>query len=143
MRTTRIRDLARLDLFHGCDDRQLGGIDSLCTEIAIRPGRVLCAEGDVGREFFVLTDGRVNVSRDGCPLAYLDGGDWFGEVALTSRHGRRIATVVTTRASRLLVFDPREYRAMVERCPLVEQKLEASSVLRTASIASRHDVALL
>ena len=144
MGTTRIRKLACLDLFAGCDDRQLRGIDSSCTEVAVGPGRVLCTEGDIGREFFVLADGGVTVSRDGDPLADLGTGDWFGEIALTSRRGLRIATVVTTAASRLLVFDPREFRAMVGRCPLVERRLKVSSVLRTASyIASRHDVALL
>lgn len=144
MRTTRTRNLAHLDLFSGCDDRQLRGIDSSCTEVAIEPGRVLCTEGEIGREFFVLTNGGVTVTRDGDPLADLGTGDWFGEIALTSRQGRRIATVVTTEVSRLLVFDPREFRAMVRRCPLVERRLKVSSVLRTASyIASRHDVALL
>jgi CRP/FNR family transcriptional regulator, cyclic AMP receptor protein len=144
MGTTRIRNLARLDLFAGCNDRQLRGIDSSCTEVAVEPGRVLCTEGVIGREFFVLTDGAVTVTREGDPLAHLGSGDWFGEIALTSLHRRRIATVVTTTASRLLVFDPREFRAMVGRCPLVERRLKVSSVLRTAScIASRHDVALL
>jgi CRP-like cAMP-binding protein len=144
MGTTRMRKLAQLDLFAGCDGRQLRAIDSSCTEVAVAPGRVLCAEGDIGREFFVLTHGSVKVSRDGDPLAYLRSGDWFGEIALTSGAGRRIATVVTTAASRVLVFDPREFRTMVGRCPLVERRLKVSSVLRTASyIASRHDVALL
>jgi len=149
MRTTRIRNLGRLDLFSGCNDRQLRGIDSLCTEVAVAPGRVLCTEGDIGREFFVLTDGGVNVSRDGDPLADLGRGDWFGEIALASRRRRRIASVVATRASRILVFDLREYRAMVGQCPLVERALTMSSVLRSAShrtashMAARHDVALL
>jgi len=144
MGTARFRNLAHLDLFSGCDDRQLRGIDSLCTEVGVGSGRVLCTEGDIGREFFVLTDGSVTVLRGGEPLAELDTGDWFGEVALTSSRRRRIATVVSTAASRLLVFDLREFRAMVARCPLVERRLNESSVVRTASyIASRHDVALL
>jgi CRP-like cAMP-binding protein len=105
---------------------------------------VLCTQGDIGREFFVLTDGLVTVSRDGELLADLGSGDWFGEVALTSSRRRRIASVVTTAVSRVLVFDLREFRAMVARCPLVERRLNDSSVLRTASFpASRFDVALL
>jgi CRP-like cAMP-binding protein len=143
MGTTRIRNLAHLDLFSGCGNRQLRGIDSLCTEVAVGPARVLCTEGDIGREFFVLTAGGVTVSRDGDPLADLGTGDWFGEVALDSSRGRRIATVVTTATSRLLVFDRREFGALLGRCPLVERRLKVSSVLRTASyIASCHDVAL-
>jgi CRP/FNR family cyclic AMP-dependent transcriptional regulator len=133
MGTTRIRNLAQLDLFRGCGSRQLRGIDSLCTEVAVRPGRVLCAEGDIGREFFVLLDGGVTVSRDGDALAYLGAGDWFGEIALISWHRRRTATVVTTEASRALVFGGREFRSMVGTCPLVGRKLKVSSVWRTTT----------
>jgi CRP/FNR family transcriptional regulator, cyclic AMP receptor protein len=136
MGTKRIRSLADLDLFSGCDDRQLRGIDSLCTEVAVMPGRELCTEGDIGREFFVLTDGGVTVSYAGDPVAHLGAGDWFGEIALTNRPGRRIATVVTTAAARVLVFDRREFRAMVGRCALVERKLKVSSVRRTASFVA-------
>jgi CRP-like cAMP-binding protein len=43
---------------------------------------VLCKEGQLGHEFFVVVDGKVQVTRKGRRVATLGGGDFVGEVAL-------------------------------------------------------------
>ena len=43
---------------------------------------MLTREGDLGREFFVIVDGEVSVTKDGEEIRRLGPGDFFGEIAL-------------------------------------------------------------
>jgi CRP-like cAMP-binding protein len=49
-------------------------------------GEVICRQGDLATGFYVIVDGRVNVSASGpsggVHLNTLTKGDWFGEIAL-------------------------------------------------------------
>ncbi len=47
-------------------------------------GDLIFAEGDVGDRMYVITRGKVEVVRDGRPLAVLGPGDYFGEMAMLS-----------------------------------------------------------
>jgi CRP-like cAMP-binding protein len=133
VRNARIATLANFKLFEHCSRRELRRIDGLATEVAVAPGRRLCEQGAIGMEFFVLLRGGVTVSLDDSVISHLDAGDWFGEIALTSPGCRRIATVATKLESRVLVFDRREYRALVDAAPCVEQVLAASATSRALS----------
>ena len=46
--------LGSLALFRGCSGRQLRRIGRLGTMLEVGPGRVLCDEGAIGAEFFVI-----------------------------------------------------------------------------------------
>ena len=43
---------------------------------------MLCKEGELGREFFVIMDGEAAVTRKGKRLEKRGGGEFFGEIAL-------------------------------------------------------------
>ena len=53
---------------------------------------MLCKEGQLGSEFFVIVEGEADVTKEGTHLATLGAGDFFGEIALIER-SKRIATV--------------------------------------------------
>jgi CRP-like cAMP-binding protein len=108
-------------------------IDSSSTLVDVEPGRTLCREGEVGSEFFVIIDGAVTVRRDGRVLASLSNGDWFGEIALSSGSHRRVATVETAAQSQLLVFNGREFRQLIDACPVVEHRVAESVFPRLAA----------
>ena len=55
---------------------------------------MIFVEGDFGREFLVLVQGRVQVEKDGQQLAVLSSGQWVGEISLLKRTPRT-ATVRT------------------------------------------------
>src|SRR5690349_5831543 len=107
MLTNPVQRLASLELFAGCSPRTLRRIDTLGCTVDVRPGRVLCHEGEIGEEFFVLLAGLVEVRRENGSIAVLHPGAWFGETALLTKERRR-ATVRACSTATVLVFGRRE-----------------------------------
>lgn len=64
---------------------------------------VVVAQGAPGTELFVVRDGTFAVERDGKPVATLEAGQWFGELALLGQQVRT-ATVRAATAGRLVVL---------------------------------------
>ncbi|MCD6497912.1 MAG: cyclic nucleotide-binding domain-containing protein [Deltaproteobacteria bacterium] len=73
----------------------------------VQPGIVVVREGDPGGELFVVTDGVMQVVREGPPrviLSTLRAGDFFGEIALVTELPRQ-ATVQAVTETTLLEID--------------------------------------
>lgn len=66
-------------------------------------GEVIVAEGEVGREAFVVRTGRCRVERAGEVIRELGPGDVFGELALLSTRGTRTSSVVAAEPVELMV----------------------------------------
>ena len=136
MKTTdAIKQLSTLSIFTSCSRRELRTVDSLATWIRVDAGRVLCREGDVGREFFVIVDGSATVTARGRTLGRLARGEAFGELALVGRQPRR-ATVIAAASTEVLVFNRAEFNSLLDRVPRVRQELlgVTSSRLREAYV---------
>src|SRR5437763_17148784 len=52
------------------------------------PGEAIIREGDIGEEFFLISDGEVQVERQGQEIARLGSGAFFGELALLTGEPR-------------------------------------------------------
>ncbi len=76
------------------------------TELEVHPGDVVIREGDAGDRFYVIADGLLDVRQGSASLAPIEGGDFFGEIALL-RDVPRTATV-TARTEGLLYALDRE-----------------------------------
>ena len=109
-------------LFARCSRKELAAVASVADEIDFPAGKELTREGARGREFFVLLEGTVDVKRGGRRINRLQGGDFFGEIALISR-SPRTATVVTTSPVRSLVITDRSFRTLLERSPDIQLKV--------------------
>jgi CRP/FNR family cyclic AMP-dependent transcriptional regulator len=109
----KVELLSSVPLFSGCSKKELRLIASIADEIDLRQGKVLTQQGGVGREFFVLLDGTVEVVRDGKALRTLGPGDFFGELALVSNIPRT-ATVTATTPIRTLVVVDRDFRRLLK-----------------------------
>jgi CRP/FNR family cyclic AMP-dependent transcriptional regulator len=133
-RNAKIELLKKVPLFSGCSKGELRELALVADEIDLREGRTLVREGQPGREFFVLVDGSVRVSRGGRKLADLGPGDWFGEIALLT-NTPRTATVTATSPIRVLVVTDRSFRQLVERIPKIALKVLASVGERLGSDA--------
>jgi CRP/FNR family cyclic AMP-dependent transcriptional regulator len=84
---------------------------------------VLTREGDSGREFFVVVDGRARVMvGDRGRIAALGPGASFGEMSLLDQRPRS-ATVEAETDMQLLVLDARSFSSLLEDAPSVARKV--------------------
>jgi CRP/FNR family cyclic AMP-dependent transcriptional regulator len=121
-RNAKIDLLKRVPLFAGCSKAELRELALVADELDLREDRTLVREGQPGREFFVLVEGSVRVSRKGRKLGDLGPGDWFGEIALLT-DTPRTATVTATSPVRVLVITDRSFRRVVESMPKIALKV--------------------
>jgi CRP-like cAMP-binding protein len=80
------------------EEQRLSGLEinflsSLSQEVKLRPGEVLFREGEPGDRLYVVLEGRVMISKyiPGAgeeALAFLERGDYFGEMALIDKQPR-------------------------------------------------------
>lgn len=121
MADPKIDLLRRVPMFSQCRGEPLEFISRLADEVDVGDGYTLMRQGDLGREFFLIVDGRVRIERDGKTVATLGPGAYLGEIALLSE-GRRTATAITEGATKLLVITHQGFHSL----------LDSSSTIRTA-----------
>lgn len=114
--------LKNVPLFAGCSKTELQRIASLADELDLGDGATLIREGERGREFLVIADGTVKVTRKGKQLRELGAGDFIGEIALVA-DVPRTATVTATSPVRLLVVTDRAFRGLLEQMPSIAKKV--------------------
>jgi CRP/FNR family transcriptional regulator, cyclic AMP receptor protein len=124
-RNAKIDLLKRVPLFAGCSRTELRELALVADELDLKEGRTLVREGQSGREFFVLVEGTVRVSRGGRKLNDLGPGNWFGEIALLT-NTPRTATVTATSPIRVLVVTDRSFKRVVESMPTIALKVLAT-----------------
>jgi CRP-like cAMP-binding protein len=105
-------DLRKLPVFAGLSRRALARVDALLTPVAFHDGDVLCEEGKLGREAFVIVSGEVEVSRGDDHLATLAAGAVVGEMALLGQ-GPRNATVTAAGDVEALVMSAQEFASVL------------------------------
>jgi CRP/FNR family transcriptional regulator, cyclic AMP receptor protein len=141
MRSSRRKTeaIANVMLFSSCSRKELAAIATLATEVGVAAGSVLARQGEAGREFYVILDGKARVSIDGKDVAMLGPGEFFGEMSLLDQ-GPRVATVVAETPMELAVLDPREFTSLVEEHPGVARKVLKTLAhrLREAEKAPTH-----
>jgi CRP/FNR family transcriptional regulator, cyclic AMP receptor protein len=114
--------LKNVPLFAGCSKSELQRIASLADELDLGDGATLIREGERGREFIVIAEGTVKVTRNGTKLRELGAGDFIGEIALVA-DVPRTATVTATSPVRLLVVTDRAFRGLLEQMPSIAKKV--------------------
>lgn len=139
-KNAKVELLRGVPLFSACSGRELARIASLADEIDVPTGKVLTREGDPGREFFVVVEGRARVTvGDRGRLAPLGPGGSFGEMSLIDQ-GPRSATVEAETDMHLLVLDSRNFSSLLEEVPSVARKVLAAMAgrLRAAEKEATH-----
>jgi CRP-like cAMP-binding protein len=121
-RDAKVELLKKVPLFADCSKAELRELAKSADELDLREGTVLTREGRPGREFFVLIDGTVQVTKNGKKVATLNGGDWVGEIALLTDKPRT-ATVTATSPVDVLVITDRRFRNVVETMPSIAIKV--------------------
>ena len=70
----------------------------------------------------MLVEGSADVRRKGRKINTMNGGDFFGEIALVSGQPRT-ATVTARTPVRMLVLNQRDFRSLLHRSPQVASKV--------------------
>ena len=118
----KVEALRRAPLFEGLSKRELRELARATEDLKIEAGTVLCREGSLGREFFVIVDGVVEVTKDGRRLATRKAGEFFGEIALITTT-KRTATVTAKTPIRCFILTRGDFRRVLDENPTVERKV--------------------
>jgi CRP/FNR family transcriptional regulator, cyclic AMP receptor protein len=121
-KNAKIELLKRVPLFERCSRSELQRIARLADEVTLPAGRTLTKEGEPGREFVVLAEGRAEVRRKGRRLRELSAGDFLGEIALLA-DVPRTATVTTLTPVNILLMTARDFRTLLREMPSLQPKV--------------------
>ena len=109
----KVQVLRKLPLLQGLSDRDISKIATTARFVEHEAGAVICRQGDIGRDLYILISGSVLVQQGSRILAKLGVGDVVGELAVLDDQPRS-ADVVTVEGTRLLEIRGAEFAALLE-----------------------------
>jgi CRP-like cAMP-binding protein len=125
--------LRRSPFLAGLGRKDLEEVGRLAEEVDVPAGRVLMRQGDIGREFYVIIDGEVELERDGAFLRRMGAGEFFGDISLITER-TRTATVKVAQDSRFLVLGHREFHSLLDQFPSIRMGVLESVANRLRSL---------
>jgi putative ABC transport system ATP-binding protein len=121
--------LRPIELFKTLTPRQLTDVAEKMSKRHYAAGETIIRKGDPGEEFFLVSDGEVEISRADREVARLGPGDFFGEVALISGEPRN-ATVVAQKAVDVYVLGKTDFQAALAASQSFRDQLYRTYFLR-------------
>jgi CRP/FNR family cyclic AMP-dependent transcriptional regulator len=137
---TKVEALRRAPLFEGLSKKELTQLARVSEDMEIPEGTVLCREGEIGHEFFVIVDGETDVTKNGKRVAKRGGGDFIGEIALVEQ-APRTATVTAKTPLRVFVLTSKDFHHLLEENPKVQGKVMRALARRVAELSGDPAVA--
>jgi CRP/FNR family transcriptional regulator, cyclic AMP receptor protein len=137
---TKVQALKRVPLFEDLSKKELGELAKVSEDLEVPAGEVLCKEGDTGQEFFVIVDGKTEITSKGKPVAARGGGDFVGEIALLE-DTKRTTTVTAKTPLRVFVLTRQDFRRLVDANRSVEQKVMRALARRVVELSGDPTVA--
>jgi CRP/FNR family transcriptional regulator, cyclic AMP receptor protein len=125
--------LAGIPLFESLSKRDRRRVAELADEVDVPAGKALIHEGRFAYEFFLIEEGKAEVSREGRQIAELGPGDFFGEMAALD-HGTRTADVVAKTAMTAIVLTAADFRHVTQEMPSVAKIVADAVTERTKAL---------
>lgn len=113
--------LQAMELFNELTYPELLEVAGVLKTEELEAGRIVVAEGEVSHSLYVIASGSVRVERGETPLATLERGSHFGEMALLTNRPRS-ANVRTLESCRLLSLDRESLYPLFEQHPAIGVK---------------------
>jgi voltage-gated potassium channel len=114
--------VSRVPLFAGLTAGEIADVMRLLRAETRDAGAVITRRGDIAHSMYFIARGSVEIElADG--KRKLDEGHFFGEMAAL-RRVRRTATARALERTSLLVLDARDLHALMQRQPMVAQRLQ-------------------
>jgi CRP-like cAMP-binding protein len=117
--------LKGIPLFAGLSKSERRHVARLADEVELKPGDLLCREGELAYEFLVLEEGTVKVMRGDQFLNELGPGDFVGEMGLVEGTPRN-ATVTALSPIRAVVMTGHAFRQISRELPEVGKQIRAA-----------------
>jgi putative ABC transport system ATP-binding protein len=114
--------LKGVEAFKNLTPHELTNVAERMTRRQFMPGEVIIREGEVGEELFLISEGEVEIDREGREVARLGPGDFFGELALMSGNPRN-ANVVATRPVDTYVLGKDDFDAAIQASTSFREQL--------------------
>ena len=108
-----IDHMRKVPLFRGMRTSALETVADRASEITFDDGETVTREGEPGDTFYIVTDGRLHVSKHGTRVRDLGPGDFLGEISLVDG-GPRTATVTADGPVEALVIRRADFLEMIE-----------------------------
>jgi len=108
--------LRKVPIFSKLSAKELEHIARSVKERVYESGTVIIKEGDPGLGFFLITEGRVDVSHRDHRIRDMGPGEFFGEMALMEE-APRSATVTAKERTRCLQLVRWDFRALLKENP--------------------------
>ncbi len=131
----KVEALKRAPLFDGLSRKELAQLARVSEDLEVPAGEVLCREGDTGQEFFVIVEGKTDITSKGKRVALRGNGDFVGEIALLE-DTKRTATVTAKTPLRVFVLTRQDFRRLVDENPSVERKVMRALARRVVELSS-------
>lgn len=131
--------LMQVPIFKDLPARSLESVARSMMERIYEPGATIVRQGDPGLGFFLITEGRVEVSHDGHRIRELGPGEFFGEMALMEERPRS-ATVTARERTRCLQLVRWDFRALLKENPDLAVKMLEVVVQRLREHPSAHEI---
>ena len=120
-----VESLGAIPLFENLSPTELEAVAAGARVLEVEAGTEVIRQGDHGAEFYVLTEGELEVLVNGVVVRHLGPGDFLGELALLFG-APRSATAVALVPTSLLVMEKSAFHALMARDPSVETKVMAA-----------------
>jgi CRP-like cAMP-binding protein len=121
----RLRQLEELSLFVDLTRREMKIIDAFVHERNFLKDEVIFDEGDEGQAIYIVLSGRVLICRQGqtgLPIALLERGSFFGELALLD-NAPRMAQARAAESCTLLVLFRGDFLNLMHSHALIASKI--------------------
>lgn len=121
-KAARLEHLRAVPMLRAFTKKELELVDRLAEVLDVKAGQALVTEGERGHEFFVIADGKAEVTRGGSTVATLGPGDHFGELAVLDPQPRT-ASVTMASDGQVMILTEREFYRMLQEAPTLSRKL--------------------
>jgi CRP-like cAMP-binding protein len=129
----RVQQLAKVPLFSGLSQRQLGKLLIKLFERNYQAGETIFVQGDAGKALFIVLSGKVSIFRNHNEteehLVTLTAGSYFGELALIDDQPR-FASARADEPTGLLMLYKSDFDDLIEGHKAIAIKV-MSNLLRT------------
>ena len=110
---SRVPFLHQVTIFRGLTESEVTEVARIAEELEVPNDGYVMHQGDIGREVFVVTQGSIQIVRDGRTLALLGPGEVIGEMSVLDEQPRS-ADAIARGDSQILILQATKLRALFE-----------------------------